>query len=91
MTVGPERCPGGYPDRVDALTEIDARGRPCPLPVIDLAKAMAAVPLGHEVVVLADDPGALADIPAWCRMRGQTLVETVQLDGCTSYRVRRSV
>ena len=76
---------------VDALTEIDSRGRPCPLPVIDLAKAMVALQLGDELVVLADDPGAAADIPAWCRMRGQLLVSTTALDDHSRFRVRRVV
>lgn len=70
--------------------EVDSRGRPCPLPVIGLAKAMAAAPVGGEVIVLADDPGAATDIPAWCRMRRQQLVEVVERDGHTAYRVRRT-
>jgi tRNA 2-thiouridine synthesizing protein A len=74
---------------VDTVVEVDSRGRPCPLPVIDLAKALPTVPLGGEVVVLADDPGAAADIPAWCRMGRQELVEVTDLDGHSVYRVRR--
>ncbi len=49
---------------------VDARGRRCPLPVIDLARAAAAAPAGALITVLADDPAASSDIPAWCRMRG---------------------
>lgn len=69
--------------------EVDSRGRPCPLPVIDLAKALPGVPVGGEVVVLADDPGAAADIPAWCRMRRQELVDVTPQPGYAAYRVRR--
>ncbi|BCJ51168.1 hypothetical protein Asp14428_26430 [Actinoplanes sp. NBRC 14428] len=53
------------------MIEVDSRGRRCPLPVIDLAKAMPSVPVGEVVRVLADDPAAANDIPAWCRMKGQ--------------------
>lgn len=76
---------------VDIIVEVDSRGRPCPLPVIDLAKAVDGVEVGRDVIVLADDPGAAADIPAWCRMRRQELVEVIDHDGHTSYRVRRRI
>ncbi|MBZ5736743.1 sulfurtransferase TusA family protein [Nocardioides mangrovi] len=51
--------------------ELDCRGLLCPLPVIELGKRYAEVPVGGVVAVLADDVAARTDIPAWCRMRGQ--------------------
>lgn len=45
-------------------------GQRCPQPVIQLAKQIAQVAVGDTVRVLADDPAAAHDIPAWCRMRG---------------------
>ena len=56
---------------------VDARGRRCPLPVIMLAKLAAQQPPGTVIEVLADDPAAAIDIPAWCRMRGHAFVSTV--------------
>ena len=53
---------------------VDCRGRACPVPVIELAKALPTVEVGELVEVLSDDPAARHDIPAWCRMRGQELV-----------------
>jgi TusA-related sulfurtransferase len=50
---------------------VDCLGRPCPVPVIELAKAVAVVEPGTLVEVLSDDPAARLDVPAWCRMRGQ--------------------
>jgi TusA-related sulfurtransferase len=44
------------------------------LPVIELAKRIGEVAIGHTVTVLADDPAAAADIPAWCRMTGNEYV-----------------
>ncbi|MCA1710853.1 MAG: sulfurtransferase TusA family protein [Actinobacteria bacterium] len=64
---------------------VDARGRPCPVPVIELAKALPGVDVGEVIEVLSDDPASRYDIPAWCRMRGQ---EYLGADGET-YRVRR--
>nr|WP_281248370.1 sulfurtransferase TusA family protein [Cryptosporangium aurantiacum] len=48
---------------------LDCRGMRCPLPVIHLARRIGEVPVGAVVRVLADDPAARVDIPAWCRMR----------------------
>ncbi|ATO17163.1 sulfurtransferase TusA family protein [Micromonospora sp. WMMA1998] len=49
---------------------LDCRGQRCPLPVINLARRVPGLPAGAVVRVLADDPAAAVDIPAWCRMRG---------------------
>jgi TusA-related sulfurtransferase len=69
---------------------IDAVGRMCPLPVIELAKQITAVPVGAIVAIVSDDPAAATDIPAWCRMREQEyLGEVGQPSGATSYLVRR--
>lgn len=54
--------------------ELDCRGQLCPLPVITLARRIGEVEVGETVTVLADDPAAATDIPAWCRMRSQELV-----------------
>jgi tRNA 2-thiouridine synthesizing protein A len=53
--------------------EVDARGLRCPLPVIRLAAAARDAAAGTVVTVLATDPAARHDVPAWCRMRGQEL------------------
>jgi tRNA 2-thiouridine synthesizing protein A len=50
---------------------VDCRGQRCPLPVIALAKQIRDVGIGEVVRVLADDPAAANDIPAWCRMKEQ--------------------
>jgi tRNA 2-thiouridine synthesizing protein A len=53
---------------------VDARGQRCPLPVIRLAQRGRDLEPGTLVEVWATDPAASADIPAWCRMRGQEYV-----------------
>ncbi|MEV4491880.1 sulfurtransferase TusA family protein [Micromonospora coxensis] len=50
---------------------LDCRGQRCPLPVIALARRLPELPVGAVLRVLADDPAAAVDIPAWCRMRDQ--------------------
>jgi len=61
--------PGG------ASTIVDARGVRCPMPVIMIARAAAALPGGSLVTVIATDPAARHDVPAWARMRGHTVVD----------------
>ncbi len=70
--------------------EVDCRGVACPRPVIELAKAVAAVEIGELVALVADDPAAEVDVSAWCRMRGLEYVgsETAP-DGVPTYLVRR--
>lgn len=53
---------------------LDCRGMRCPLPVIELAKRIGSAPVGGLVRVLADDPAAATDVPAWCRIRGHAFV-----------------
>lgn len=48
---------------------IDERGRRCPLPVLALSRACSAHAAGQVIGVLADDPAAGLDIPAWCRLK----------------------
>ena len=69
------------------MIEVDSRGRRCPLPIIDLAKRMPQVEIGAVVRVLADDPAAANDIPAWCRMTGQDYLGSPAPD---AYEVRRA-
>ncbi len=55
---------------------VDARGLLCPLPVIRLQDAVRDLALGSRVEVLCSDPGALSDIPAWCRINGHELIDS---------------
>lgn len=59
--------------------EVDARGLRCPLPVIRLATAAKGAPAGTLITVLASDPAARHDVPAWCRMRGHELREMTEM------------
>jgi TusA-related sulfurtransferase len=74
----------------DAVLLIDAVGRRCPLPVIDLAKRINEVPVGAVIAVVSDDPAAATDIPAWCRMREHEYVGVEPTEVAMSYLVRRS-
>ena len=68
---------------------LDCTGQRCPLPVIALARHLATVEIGAVVTVLADDPAAAGDIPAWCRLRGQEFRGAHQVNGVPAFDVRR--
>jgi TusA-related sulfurtransferase len=74
---------------VSPSLRIDATGRLCPLPVIELARRITDVEIGAIIEVLADDPAAATDFPAWCRMRDHEFVGTEPAPGGTAYLIRR--
>ena len=69
---------------------VDARGRMCPLPVIELAKAMVTTDIGACVAIMTEDAAAASDIPAWCDLRGHEFVGAWPGDDATTYVVRKS-
>ncbi|MGA5180119.1 cysteine desulfurase/sulfurtransferase TusA family protein [Streptomyces pseudogriseolus] len=73
----------------DEALVVDALGRRCPIPVIELAKVIGDVPVGGLVRVLSDDEAARLDIPAWCEMRGQEYVGEQPADRGAAHVVRR--
>ncbi|RST06772.1 cysteine desulfurase/sulfurtransferase TusA family protein [Streptomyces sp. WAC05950] len=83
VTEPPEVVP-----EADSL-ELDALGLRCPQPVIELARAIARVPVGGTVTVLSDDEVARLDIPAWCAMRGHDYLGESPRPTGTAYTVRR--
>lgn len=60
---------------------LDARGLLCPMPVIRTQNRIASLAAGDELEVTASDPGALHDIPAWCRVHGHEVLESRQTGG----------
>lgn len=77
------------PDFERTPVEVDARGLRCPLPVIRLAQVARDAPAGTNITVLATDPAARHDIPAWCRMRHHELLEVSEVfEGAHSERAQ---
>lgn len=59
---------------MSAERTVDARGLCCPMPIIELAKAIRTLPPGGCVWLRATDPAIQADIPAWCQATGHGLL-----------------
>lgn len=58
------------------IIELDARNLMCPLPVIRAQDRIKTLHKGEQLRVHCTDPGALNDIPAWCRINGHTVLDT---------------
>lgn len=56
--------------------KLDARRLLCPMPVIRTQDAVANLAVGDTLEITCSDPGALNDIPAWCRINGHRVLET---------------
>ena len=71
---------------------LDARQLICPMPVIRTQQTVADMEAGQILKVQCTDPGALFDIPAWCRVHGHEVVLTqTQGDESTVHlRIKRS-
>ena len=77
------------PPQPQALVTIDALGRKCPIPIIMLAEQIRDVPVGGVIAVLADDPAAYSDVPAWCQMKSHECVFRTDLPSGWSFGIRR--
>jgi tRNA 2-thiouridine synthesizing protein A len=53
---------------------LDARRLLCPLPVIRVQDRVADLSPGDTLEVHCTDPGALSDVPAWCRINGHEIL-----------------
>ncbi len=56
--------------------QLDARRLLCPMPVIKTQERIAQLQPGDTLEVRCTDPGALSDIPAWCRVHGHKILAT---------------
>ena len=68
---------------------IDAVGLFCPEPILKLAERFKTMEAGQTLKILADDPGSLEDIPAWCRRTGNQLVSIEQADSVICAIIRK--
>lgn len=57
---------------------LNARNLICPLPVIRTQEMVAKLKHQDLLEVQCTDPGALSDIPAWCRINGHQLISAIE-------------
>lgn len=74
----------------EVTRSIDARGMPCPGPLMSLIGAIREGGVGDVIEVLSSDEGSKTDIPAWIQKAGHELVETVPDEGFVRFVVRKA-
>jgi tRNA 2-thiouridine synthesizing protein A len=58
---------------------LDARYLLCPLPVIRTQNKIKDLGNGDLLMVTCTDPGAINDIPMWCRINGHKVIGTATI------------
>jgi len=58
--------------------QLNARRLLCPMPVIRTQDKVNTLSTGDTLEVICTDPGALNDIPAWCRINGHKVIASKQ-------------
>jgi len=61
--------------------ELDARGVPCPLPLLKTKQALSGLAAGQVLRVLATDAAAPRDFAAYAEATGHVLLQPEPLDG----------
>ena len=74
----------------DITRTIDARGMPCPGPLMSLIGAIRESQVGDVIEVLSSDAGSNTDIPAWVAKARHRLLDVVPKDGFTCFIVEKT-
>jgi tRNA 2-thiouridine synthesizing protein A len=69
---------------------LDLRGLKCPLPAMLAKKTLARLEPGAALIVLADDPLAVVDIPHMCHSEGHAVESVASRDGYSEFFLRKT-
>jgi tRNA 2-thiouridine synthesizing protein A len=58
---------------MEPAVRVDTSGTFCPMPILEIAKAIRRLPPGALIELISTDIGLEADLPAWCEATGHTL------------------
>lgn len=53
---------------------LDCTGLNCPMPIVRLSQAIHGIDSGAQIVIEANDPAFRADLEAWVRRFGHTIL-----------------
>lgn len=59
---------------MDEAVRLDTSGALCPMPILEIAKAMRRLAPGTVVELISTDRGLELDLPAWCEATGHSLL-----------------
>ena len=69
---------------------LDTSGLTCPIPILKAKKALASLPVGSTLEILATDPAAPKDFEAFCRATGHVLLESRTKGATYVFVIRRT-
>ena len=76
-------------DTIDTVQSLDLTGLSCPIPIVNVSKAMKKLNPGDVIEALTSDPGALTDFPAWAKTSGNEILRTETEGKETSFYIKR--
>lgn len=76
--------------RISSSRTLDCRGLLCPMPIIEVSKAIKGMEVGQILEMLATDPGSKPDMEAWARQTGHELFDVQEEGDLFKFYVRRS-
>ena len=69
---------------------LDCVGLYCPMPIAHTANKLKELGKGQILEILADDEGIKEDMPAWCKVTGNELLDIKEEAGQYKVYVRKS-
>ncbi len=76
-------------EEINAVKTMDLKGLPCPMPVVKVSKGIKEIEVGQILEVIATDPGALTDFPAWARTNSNKILKTEQNSEIIKFYIKR--
>lgn len=73
----------------EVTRSIDARGMPCPGPLMTLIGAVREGEVGDVIEVLSTEEGSKTDIPAWIAKAKHEMVEVIEEGDHTRFIVKK--
>jgi len=70
--------------------QLDAKGLSCPMPIVKTKKAIDTLTSGEILEVQVTDKGALADIPAWAKAGGHTILDKSEDAGVITFYIQKA-
>lgn len=77
-------------DTNEITKSLDTTGKCCPMPIVDMNKAIKSLRTGDVLEVIATDPGTRNDIPSWCERTGNEFLSFHEKDKIFRYYVKKS-
>jgi len=69
--------------------ELDVKGLNCPLPILRTKKTLSEMTSGQVLRVVATDPSAVKDFPAFAKQTGNELLSNSELEQVFEFYFRR--